>query len=278
MLFRHPVLSPPQSGAGLVANKNHKHALFGDRVMRWSRSLAVLALLATTPAVAQVYPAEPYYRSMVLPEQVIDTVRSLGLRPVNEPRLRGPVWVVRALAREGTLIRVVVDSRSGRVVEMHAVDRADPRFAMRGPGYRPYYEAPPYDGGPRGPYETAPYHGGQAVPDDDDGDGLDEPAPRPRGYVPHSSLSEPHSPQSSAKPAEKRLASKPPAAVPMPKARPADIKAANQSKTGEDADPAVAAASKEPVTTGSVTSPGDEKAAVPADAKKTPVYPVQPLE
>ncbi len=275
--------------------------------MNWSRSLAVLALLMATPAAAQMYPAQPYYGGVISPGQVIGAVQSLGLRPVSEPRFRGPVWIVRAVGREGTLVRVVVDSQTGRVVNMTAIDRPmppnmvpgepDPRFVMRGQRYPE--PGPDVDDGPppppqyRGgqqPYGSSqpPYGGGQAMPDDDD----DQPMPLDGRYAPrpNSSLSQPASRQASApksvdpllgvppefrgknvktesKPADKRVASKP-VNTPLPKARPDDMK--------KDAGPAVAAGPKEPEMTGSIPSP-EKKAG--GDSKKAPdVAPVQPLE
>ena len=113
--------------------------------------LQFLAWFAGSPAAAQMYqPPAPYYG--VDPGQVLARVQSLGLRPVSEPRLRGPVWVVRAVGREGTLVRVLVDAGSGRVVNIVAIDQPyPPRLAsggpasegpwvpMRGPGYGTIY-------------------------------------------------------------------------------------------------------------------------------------------
>src|SRR5215469_5897728 len=97
--------------------------------MNWSRSFAVLAFLAATPAVAQPYPAEPYYGGVVPPREVMRAVADMGLQPVSEPRLRGNVWIVRGAGREGTVVRVVLDAHTGRVLDMHAVHRPVP------PGY-----------------------------------------------------------------------------------------------------------------------------------------------
>jgi len=274
--------------------------------MNWSRSLAVLALLAATPAAAQMYPPQPYYGGIVSPGQVMAAVQSLGLRPVSEPRLRGPVWVVRAVGREGTLVRVVVDSQSGRVVHMAAIDRpippnmvpgeSDPRFVMRGPRYPsagPYEDGgppPQYRGGQQ-PYSSnqPPYGGGQAMPDDDD----DQPMPPDGRYAPrpNSSINQPQSSQqvsapktidpllgvppefrgknvkAESKPADKRVASKP-VNTPLPKARPDEAK--------KDTGPAVASGPKEPETTGSVFSP--EKKTSEDSKKATEATPVQPLE
>jgi hypothetical protein len=200
--------------------------------MNWSRSFAVLAFLAATPAVAQPYPAEPYYSGVVSPREIMRTVAGMGLQPVSEPRLRGNVWIVRGAGREGTIVRVVLDAHSGRVVDMHSVHRRgpygpgpyaaepyqpDPRYVMRDQPYTPNHYVPrpgeAYDPRYQGPH-------GAAAPDDDDDDG---PVPQPRGYVPHSSYRPDAAPHASVKkPETKRVASKP-ASVPVPKARPADV-------------------------------------------------------
>jgi hypothetical protein len=297
------VLRTPQSNAALAASGWFRK-LLEIKVMNWSRSFAVVTLLMATPAAAQMYPSQPHYGGVISPGQVMGAVQSLGLRPVSEPHLRGPVWVVRAVGRDGTLVRVVVDSQSGRVVNMTAIDRPmppnmvpgepDPRFVMRGqryPGPSEDYSPPPqpqYRGGQQ-PYGSnqPPYGGGQAMPDDDD----DQPMPPDGRYAPrpNSSINQPQSPrQASApksfdpllgvppefrgknvkiesKPADKRVASKP-VTTPLPKARPDEAK--------KDPGPAVASGPKEPETTGSIPEKktGDE-------TKKTPdVAPVQPLE
>jgi hypothetical protein len=217
-------------------------------------SLAVFAWWAASPAAAQIYPPPaPYYG--VAPGEVLARIQSLGLRPVSEPRLRGPAWVVRAVGRDGTLVRVLVDAETGRVVNIVAIDRPyPPRQAsapasegpwvpMGGPGYED--ELPP--GGPYGPPPA-----GQAYP-------------APGGaYGP--------GPQSARGPAiEKKVASRP--STPLPKPRPAD---APQEASKKDA-PAVAAGPNVPEVTGSIPS-NDKKDASSSAPAKTPDFPVQPLE
>lgn len=207
--------------------------------MQWSRSFAVLAFFAATPALAQVYPAETYY-GVISPREVMHTVSDMGLQPASEPRLRGHVWVVRGIGREGTLVRVVIDSHTGRVVNMHALrnrayeagpDPVEPRYVMR-----ERYGAGEYPPAPRaGEVYRAPL-------DAED----DYRARGARGAHPPSL-----EPRFSESPGPKRLASKPPA-VPLPKARPDNIQgevkvdAAKKDDGKKDAPKAEVAKREEP--------------------------------
>ncbi|GEM_PF-1227994 len=200
--------------------------------MNWSRSLAVFAFMAATPAAAQPYPAEPYY-GVVSPREVMRTVADMGLQPASEPRLRGHVWIVRGIGREGTIVRVVIDSHSGRVVDMRALRgpaayeagpyEPDPRYVMREPYGRDGYSPDGYPSAPRAGevYQAPAYRGpgGAVAPDDEDYGGR----PVPPGNVgPGSSYPLAAEPRFSTTPETKRLAAKPPV-VPLPKARPANI-------------------------------------------------------
>jgi hypothetical protein len=208
--------------------------------MQWSRSFAVLAFFAATPALAQVYPSETYYYGVISPREVMRKVSELGLQPASEPRLRGHVWVVRSIGREGALLRVVVDSHSGEVVNIRALHgRAyeggrysdEPRYVVR-----EHYGASEYPPAPRaGEVYRAPIY-----PENDY---------RARGArQPYSPSQEPRFSES---PEPKRLASKPPA-VPLPKARPDNIQgkvkvdAAKKDDAKKDAPKAEVAKREEP--------------------------------
>jgi hypothetical protein len=199
--------------------------------MNWSRSFAVLAFLTTlaaTPAAAQPYPAEPYY-GVISPREVMRTVAGMGLQPASEPRLRGHVWIVRGIGREGTIVRVVIDSHTGRVVDMHALRgpsayeggpyQPDPRYVMRERPYPGGYPPAPRAGEV---YQAPPYGGPQGAEPDDEDDYQD--APVPPGYVPPPRSAYPPSgePRFSSTPQTKRVAAKPPA-VPLPRARPNNV-------------------------------------------------------
>ena len=241
-------------------------------------SLAVLAWFAGSPAAAQMYPSPgPYYG--VAPGQVLARVQSLGLRPVSEPRLRGSVWVVRAVGRDGTLVRVLIDAESGRVVNMVAIDQPyPPRLAsggpasegpwvpMRGPGYG--NDLPPPSAG--GGYGPPPMGEGYQYP------GAYGPGPQSsRGPVVDPQTGMPpefrKGANGNAVQPEKKVASHP--ATPLPKPRPAD---APQDASKKDA-PIVATAPKEPEITGSVPA-SEKKDGVSAAAPAKALIPVSPLE
>lgn len=241
-------------------------------------SLAVLAWFAGSPAAAQMYqPPEPYYG--VGPGQVLARVQSLGLRPMSEPRSRGPVWVVRAMGRDGTLVRVLVDAETGRVVNIVAIGQPyPPRLAsgepasegawvpMRGPGYGNDLPPSPAGGGygpppmgegypPSGAYRPGPQSNGPAID--------------PRMDVPPEFRK---GANGNAIQPEKKVASHP--TTPLPKPRPSD---APQDASKKDA-PTVAAAPSEPETTGSVPSSEKKDGASSSAPAKTPTPPVSPLE
>jgi hypothetical protein len=224
-----------------------------------------------------MYPSPtPYYG--VAPGQVLARVQSMGLRPVSEPRLRGPVWVVRAVGRDGTLVRVLVDAESGRVVNMVAIDQPyPPRLASGGPASE----------GPWVPMRGPGY--GNDLPPPSAGGGYGPP-PIGEGYPPSGAYGQrPQSRGSAADPQmgmspefkkgasgnaiqpEKKVASHP--ATPLPKPRPVD---APQDASKKDA-PTVAAAPKEPETTGSVPA-GEKKDGVTSAAPAKATIPVSPLE
>jgi hypothetical protein len=216
-------------------------------------------------------PPAPYYGAApgygVAPGQVMARVQSMGLHPVSEPQLRGPVWVVRAEGRDGTLVRVLIDAETGRVVNMVAIERPyPPRLAsggpvsegpwvpMRGPGYG---DVPPATAG-----EGYPSSGGvyASRPQSSRGSAVD-----PLMGVP------PEFRKGANGNAEKKVASRP--STPLPKPRPSDAQDASKQEA-----PAVAAAPKEPETTGSIPS-GEKKDGVSSSAPaKTKDFPVSPLE
>ena len=76
-------------------------------------ALIALAAAATAPTLAQ---SSDVARAGFLPPfEAITAIRSLGFDPAGAPRLRGPVYIVRAYD-ENIPVRVTVDARTGRVL------------------------------------------------------------------------------------------------------------------------------------------------------------------
>jgi hypothetical protein len=86
-------------------------------------SAAVLTIAAAAPASAQYYrwgpdAPPPGYGGRIHPQHIEAMVRSMGFQPVAEPRARGPLWVTHAVDRNGRHVRVLIDSFSGRVIDV----------------------------------------------------------------------------------------------------------------------------------------------------------------
>ena len=152
-------------------------------IVRWHVvSVSLLTLIVAMPVaaeelmrLAQVYPIYPdsapvrVYRPLQ-PHEVVDIVRSLGLSPVSPPRPRGPVWVIRAIGQDGTLVRVAIDGRSGRVMDIVQIGPRGPRLTRIEPGMPPGsgpYEAieEPYGLPPRPPARVPGAWSGAPDPD-----------------------------------------------------------------------------------------------------------------
>lgn len=91
----------------------------------------------------------PFYRVSDMsgpalpPYEVVTIVRSMGFDPASRPVLRGPVWVVQAFDNQDVLVRVAVDARTGRVVNVAEARRVS---AYGGPEVERYgsaYPVPP---------------------------------------------------------------------------------------------------------------------------------------
>ena len=102
--------------------------------------VGVATLFLTAPAGAQYYPSYPAYPAPgptfgVMPPHEADAlVRSLGLTPIAEPRVHGPVILIHAIGREGSQVRVTVDRRTGRVRQIVRIGPSAPQVATIQPG------------------------------------------------------------------------------------------------------------------------------------------------
>jgi hypothetical protein len=109
-------------------------------------------LFAAAPAGAQMYPAYPAFPPPspptfgFMPAHEADAmVRSMGLMPVAPAREHGPVIFVEAVGQDGSLVRVTVDRRSGRIRQIVRLGPAVPPVAtiQPGPVYEEEVDAPP---------------------------------------------------------------------------------------------------------------------------------------
>lgn len=212
----------------------------------------------------------PVEVAVLPPREVVAVVRERGYEPLGSMRRRGFIYSVPALDPNGADGRVMVDARSGRVMQFV------PAYAMT----------------PRVGHEIAVRYGRFGQP-------IEEPryAPRPPAGVPYSALHR----------AAPHMASRTPAAVPVPRprhvtktavAKPAVIKAADRSAVDrvkpETTDSAAvtkaaettqASASADPATVGAVQASVKAEArpvqAKPAGVELKPTQdmpPVQPLD
>ena len=191
--------------------------------------------------------ATPY--GALPPYEVLTIVRSMGFDPRSRPVLRGRVYIVHAFDDQNILVRVVVDARSGRVVNvaergpMQGYDEVAP--LDRYGAYPVPPSAVPNGSMYREPMERAPDYASRGGPDYTSRGAPDySPAP----YSPSSSSA----PQAAAP--HPRVASRTPPTTPTPRVRP---QAAPQGSTTHAAAPPSA-------TTSSVTEDSRHGVSVPA--------------
>jgi len=117
---------------------------------------ALFAFAAATPASAQYWAPDapvPSYDGRIPAQHIEAMVRSMGFQPVADPRLRGPLWVTHAVDRDGQQVRVLIDSYSGRTIDVLRRPLPPQRVALvpnsAGPaalnGPLSDYEGPDYD-------------------------------------------------------------------------------------------------------------------------------------
>jgi hypothetical protein len=99
--------------------------------------VCALVLSVASPVLAQT--AHPAGR--VPPEDVLSSIRSLGLDPATRPLLRGRVYALRAFDASHAEKRVLVDAHSGEVLSVRAVADTGPAEEPYNPRYG-HYEPP----------------------------------------------------------------------------------------------------------------------------------------
>lgn len=201
---------------------------------------AILMIAAASPASAQHYrwgpdAPPPGYGGRIHPQHIEAMVRSLGYQPVAEPRARGPIWVTHAVDREGRHVRVLIDSFSGRVIDVLArpvpprsVNITPPPNLRTHPdiqnGPRQYPQYPPQAAAPNSDYD-----------DDDNGPDYDY-----RDQPPGPQRQLPQQPQYSPQPQQQyqyqqRPNSQGPTVIPYEPRSNNDRLQNNQNKTATDA-------------------------------------------
>jgi hypothetical protein len=94
------------------------------------------------------------------PYEVMNIVRSSGMRPMGPPARRGRIYLLHAVERNGDDVRVVVDARSGRIVSVTPMmDFPPPSY-----GASSAYEPAPMDEPTSSYGRPGPYHYGPPEP------------------------------------------------------------------------------------------------------------------
>ena len=236
---------------------------------------------------------DPVYGALP-PFEVLTIVRSIGFQPQSPPILRGRVYIVRAFDDQDIPVRVAVDARSGRVVNV--AERVAGRFGQvveerygaypvppspvpygsvyREPEYNgQVYNGPVYRGSDATTYSPAPYSPSVAPRDA---------APRPR--VASRTLATTPMPRAKPQVATAAKPATPPAATssttPVPTAVPATTATSSIVEDTGRRDTSIPA----PVASRKATPPAEEMDANPASPQAgapqpdPSLVPVAPLE
>ncbi len=118
--------------------------------MKTACAACAFVLSVASPVLAQT--AHPAGR--VPPEDVLSSIRSMGLDPATRPLLRGRVYALRAFDASHAEKRVLVDAHSGEVLSVRAVADAGPAEMPYNPRYGRY--EPPRPPAPVGRVAEAP--------------------------------------------------------------------------------------------------------------------------
>ncbi|MBY0532912.1 MAG: hypothetical protein K2P86_13170 [Xanthobacteraceae bacterium] len=238
---------------------------FRNKVLRSTLlSAAFLMLAAAAPASAQYWGPgvpPPGYSGRIPPQHVEAMVRSMGFQPVADPRPRGPLWVTHAVDRDGQQVRVLIDSFSGRVIDVlrrplppqrvAAVPQANgpiSDYEDEGPDYD-YRDMPrqrPADWPPARP--NVQQQGPNVIPFDPRSENNDRGPNAPKSNTAKKKETKDKKKEAALTPEKEKEK------TPSPKSRPADAPKSDAPKAAQT--PTFVPDSKrEPQTTGSVPSP-----------------------
>jgi hypothetical protein len=236
-------------------------------------SLLVLAVAAAFAQAPPSAPPPPPLPGFVPPYEVSKTVRAAGFTPLAPPRREGTTYVIRATDLRGTLMRVVVDARSGAIRAANRIVQPPPGYSVAGilpsaydepsygrppPGYGPLAgygpppDMPPPDMGPMGPMGPAE---AELAP----GPGMGPPPPYPSYPPPPSSVIRPGSMTPGA------------ALPPLPRPRPPELAAREVKPAPKPVEAPAARPDAAPNASAAPPSP-----ASPAVAPKRPPQPAIP--
>ena len=213
--------------------------------MKFAALLAVGFAVVAAPAAAQYIPRPMAPIGLSSPQDAVEIVQAMGLRPLGVAVRNGPFLVQSARDDLGRVLRVTVDARRSQVV---AVEAGVPRgvygpYAGYAPRHRMYGMPAPY---PIDDFDIAPPGS------------IMGPRMMPNMAAPHAALP----PAAHPKPAAKSAAVTP-KEPPVPRKRPV---AAPQQSAG----------SVEPVAAAPATAPA-EKPAVAAPAPEKPANAMPPV-
>jgi hypothetical protein len=108
-------------------------------------ALSVVFALSAVPQVAAQAPQTlPPLPGFVPPYEISRIVRSAGFDPLAPPLREGAAYVVRAVDFRGTLMRVVVDGRSGAIRAVNRIVAASEAYGPMGMPPPPYGLPPSY--------------------------------------------------------------------------------------------------------------------------------------
>ncbi len=118
-------------------------------------AVCAFVLSVASPVLAQT----AHSAGRVPPEDVLSSIRSMGLHPATRPLLRGRVYALRAFDLSHAEKRVLVDARTGEVLSVRAVADAGPAEAPYNPRYGRYEP-------PRPPGRVAEVPGAEPILDE----------------------------------------------------------------------------------------------------------------